>query len=118
MSCWLLAKKRSALGLHLGRRGRFYCSGGTRMRRGGALGLGAMAILGVIGASQACGSDETSSPSNGSTGESSGTKTESCIEDPFRCADGETCWIKKVNGGPQAECLKSGRGKDGDDCQY
>lgn len=57
----------------------------------------------------ACGDDATG------TGGGGGSATQGCIEEPWGCPDGQTCWVNADQS--DFACLNSGPGKLGDDCQ-
>lgn len=61
----------------------------------------------------ACGDDTSGTGGNGGGG--GNAPAGSCLEDPFGCPMGQTCWI----GADQTtfECLNSGTGQLGDTCQ-
>jgi hypothetical protein len=73
--------------------------------------------LAIVGAA-ACDGDDGGSSSNGSgaggPGGAGGGAVASCNEDPWSCPAGRTCWPTSTT---TFECLNSGVGQAGDDCQ-
>jgi hypothetical protein len=80
-----------------------------------ALKLFALSCLAVATALGACSSDD-----DGGDDEADGNTTTNgpkpCNEDPWQCADGQTCWINQNLSAFQ--CLPSAAGQIGDECQF
>ena len=63
----------------------------------------------------ACGGDDETSSSS-SAASTSGGSTSGCMDDPFMCVAGQTCWPSGSLAEPELECLNSGPGQIGDAC--
>lgn len=69
----------------------------------------AVILAGCIVSLFACGDDDPAGTGGG------GGASASCIEEPWSCPDGQTCWVNQDQQG--FSCLNSGPGAVGAECQ-